>query len=99
MVVDSGFQPEGSGFSVHHFSQVMLLSEGAILGSCRKQAQHDDESAWWIREREKSGLPEQPCMLAQANGDDIFFLLFPANLLIFPLETVKKKNPPGFPYL
>lgn len=93
MAVDSGFQPEGSGFSIHHFSMVKLFRRGAILGSCLIQAQHNDESAWWIREREKSGLPEQAGMLAQANADEILFLLFSANLLIFPLETVKKKEP------
>lgn len=77
MAVDSGFQPEGSGFSIQHFSRVKPLRRGAILCSCLIQAQHNDESAWWIREREKSGLPEQACMLAQANADEIlFFIVF-----------------------
>lgn len=78
MAVDSGFQPEGSGFSIHHFSRVKLFHRGAILGSCLIQAQHNNESAWWIREREKRGLPEQTGMLAQANADEIlfFFIVF-----------------------
>lgn len=77
MAVDSGLQPEGSGFSIQHFSRVKPLRRGAILCSCLIQAQHNDESAWWIREREKSGVPEQASMLAQANADEIlFFIVF-----------------------